>query len=240
MISGERDDANTPPDEAGCFVFDIRYVEALAHAPDHRVLGRRLRPFCLWHRLQLEFANSPLLMGGEVTLADLEYAVAVCRTRFGELGVARPPRHWWARWWAYVRQAWWNVGLEQQKWTAYAADYASGPKMMLSKSGTTGEAIPDMDEALVEVALYRRMTGCDRAEPWEMPMGELAWMNAAFARQKGAKFSIVTPLDDEIVEEAKRKAKAAGQETADGGGDTAATTAGGAVDAGGGGDGADS
>jgi hypothetical protein len=198
---------SSPPEEAGCFVFDTRYVEALAHAPRHRVLGRRLRPFCLWHRLQLEYANSPLLTGAPTTLADLEYAVAVCRTRFGELGVARPPVGCWRRWAAYIRQAWWNVELERAKWTAYAMDYASSPKMMMSRGGSAGESVPDMDEALVEVAMYRRMTGCSREEPWEMPMGEVAWMNAAFARQKGAKFSIITPLDDEIVEEIKKNAE---------------------------------
>lgn len=177
----------------------------------------------MWHRLQLEYANSPLLTGQPVTLADLEYAVAVCRKRFGVLGVARPPIGWWRRWAAYIRQAWWDVELERAKWTAYALDYASGPKMMRSRGGSLGESVPDMDEALVEVAMYRRMTGCAREEPWELAMGEVAWMNAAFARQKGAKFSIVTPLDDEIVEEIKR---AAASEQA-------------AVDAGGEGDGAD-
>jgi len=182
----------------GQLVFDERFIEAFLSRPGgHRVMGRRLRPFCAWHRLQLEYVQSPLVLGGPVSVGQLHLAAAVCETKFPNAVRYRPPGRWRARWTRWR----WPVQRELRAFEAYLQDYATGPKIMAAEEEST---MPDMDPILTEVVVYRKLTGCERAEAWMVPLGELAWMNAAYARMQGAKFSILTPLDDEIVEQLKK------------------------------------
>jgi hypothetical protein len=175
-------------DTAG-FVFDENFVEAFAHR-EHRVLGFRLRPYSFWHRMQLEYSGSPFATGGSVTRAHLENAVAICRTQFGSF--ARPLPFRWAR------RPFWNIQREVEKFTAYVKDYTTTPRIEAdTSSGMVECREPDVDQILVEVAAYRRNTGCPRGEPWNLPMAEVYWMNACFARSEGAKFEILTPLAEE-------------------------------------------
>ena len=47
------------------------------------VLGRRLKPFSLWHALQLEHLENPYWVGGaRPSRADLVVAVCICTTQF--------------------------------------------------------------------------------------------------------------------------------------------------------------
>ena len=63
-----------------------RFTESWFNEPGdrrHVVLGRRLRPFCEWHRFLLLSIESPLLIPGAIpTLADVENAVGICRARY--------------------------------------------------------------------------------------------------------------------------------------------------------------
>jgi len=176
------------------FVFDGRFAEAFLHLPEHRVMGRVLRPFSMWHKLQLEYANSPLLAGGDVLVSDLVHAVEVCSTQYPMLAVSRFPERGWRRWLWMLWAERVDLRREKEAFDAYAADYCSLPKIESSKKG---EKTPDMDDCLSDVGLYRKMTGCRREEPWDIPLGELYWMNAMFSRSEGADFSIVTPIEEE-------------------------------------------
>lgn len=204
------------------FIFDERFAQAFLNLSSHRVLGKVLRPFSLWHKLQLEYANSPVLTGGEVRVPDLCHAVAVCRTSYPEIARSAVPargirRFLWMLWAERV-----NLQREKEAFDAYAEDYCSLPKIEAFKKG---EKTPDMDDCLSDVSLYRKMTGSPRAEPWDIPLGELYWMNAAFTRSEGADFSIVTPLEearkarlvaarDEKIAVIRRRMEAAGVEPA--------------------------
>jgi hypothetical protein len=48
----------------------------------HKVLGVKLRPFCAWHLLLLQVAESPFLDSGKVYLYHLRRAVGICRLQF--------------------------------------------------------------------------------------------------------------------------------------------------------------
>jgi hypothetical protein len=195
------------PAMAGRFVFDERFVEAFVSAPrGHVVLGKKLEPFSAWHKLQLEYVQSALMLGGEITLAALELAVAICQTRFPQVVNYREPRGrlaWWRKRWRAGRT---DLAAAVAAFQAYVLDYVSGPVLIKDEGASKGAKLPDMDPVLNEVALYRKMTGCGREEPWNLPLGELAWMNAAFARMEGSKFSIVTPLEEEMVRRMKARA----------------------------------
>lgn len=55
-----------------------------------RVLGVRLRKFCLWHRLLLRTIDSPFVRKGPVTLFDLRTAIGICRLKYGDSKIVRP------------------------------------------------------------------------------------------------------------------------------------------------------
>ena len=185
------------------FVFDESFVEAFVSKPGgHVVLGKRLKPLCTWHVLQLQYVQSPLAGGGAVSWGDLELAVEICRTQFPE---SARPVGWnpWRAWWRQVRRQ--TLGRAVQSFEVYAADYASAPEIQVEETQSKSMKMPDMDTLLQEVAMYRKASGCPREEAWNVPVGELAWMNAAWARAEGAKFSIMTPLEREAI--ARMKAK---------------------------------
>jgi hypothetical protein len=223
-MKAESENRKPESDERGGFVFDERFAEAFFHVPGgHRVLGRRLRPFCAWHRVQLEYLDNAFVMDDVLPEpGDLRLAVAVCSLRFPE--VVRPPsvgRGWWRRITqlhagrkdARLRETAW-FAREVMRFRLYVADYLSLPKMHVAqkkgKGGPGGESmrLPDMDETLLDVALYRHLTGCDRVEPWEIPIGELVWMTAAVARCKGLDLRVTTTADEERLERLKEKRKA--------------------------------
>ena len=187
-------------EQAG-FIFDERYVEAVLHVPGgHRVFGVKLRPFSAWHRTVLEYVDSPVMAGGEVKPADLRLAVEICRRGYPDMPVVK--RGLWARICAEsrARKDARNKGFarEQEAFSAYLADYISMPVVMFSGSKGTVESamIPDIDQTLMDVAVYRFYTGCPRNEPWDLPIGELGWMNTAIARTQGVKLSIVTTEEE--------------------------------------------
>jgi hypothetical protein len=196
--------------EMSGFVFDERYAEAVLHVPGgHRVLGVRLRPFSAWHRTVLEYVDSPVMTGGEVGPADLRLAVEVCRRGFPDMPCA--PRGLWARLCAESRAMKdarnRRFAQERAAFSAYLGDYVSMPVIMCNggKGKVESAVIPDIDQTLMDVAVYRFYTGCPRNEPWDLPIGELGWMNAAIARTQGVQLSVVTTEEEERLR--KRKAE---------------------------------
>jgi hypothetical protein len=182
------------------FVFDESFIEAFVSKPGgHWVLGKRLKPLSTWHVLQLQYLQSPLAAGGPVAWSDLWLAVRICGTSFPE-SVGRPRfsalRLSWARGWR-------RLSREVAAFEAYAGDYMSSPEIQSEQTSTQSVRLPDLDSLLQEVAMYRKMSGCAREEAWNVPVGELSWMNTAWARMNGAKFSIMTPIERAMVERMK-------------------------------------
>lgn len=63
----------------------------------HRLLGRTLDPLCLDHLDILEAMRSPLLLGGEVRIEDIQLAVLACSLPSNEAFFAaalNPPLRW--------------------------------------------------------------------------------------------------------------------------------------------------
>jgi len=185
---------------ANQFVFDESFIEAFVSKPGgHRVLGKRLKPMSTWHVLQLQYVQSPLAAGGSVEWSDLWLAVRICGTSFPES--VRRPRFAALRL-AWVR-GWRRLSREVAAFEAYAGDYMSSPEIQSEKTSTQSARLPDLDSLLQEVAMYRKMSGCSREEAWNVPTGELSWMNTAWARMNGAKFTIITPLERAMIDRMK-------------------------------------
>ena len=172
---------------------DPAFAEAFLHAlaspfrandpwSGHKVLGRRLRPFCLWHSFLLEQMGSPFVTGAGVTAADLSRAVAVCRCRYG--GVSRTPRFSLAAFWKVLGR---GLGSEVQLFREYVADFQTRPDYrVIPPRGATGPARGQAPEYLRLVAEVIAMTRCSRQEAWEMPVGEARWWFALGLKNRGA------------------------------------------------------
>ena len=194
MVSG------SPVPAKNQFIFDESFIEAFVSKPGgHRVLGKRLKPMSTWHVLQLQYVQSPLAAGGPVAWADLWLAVRICRTSFPESVHAVPMASLRLRW----ARGWRRLSREVAAFEAYAGDYMSNPEIQSEQTDTKSMRLPDLDNLLQEVAMYRKMSACPREEAWNVPVGELSWMNTAWARMNGAKFSIITPLERAMIERMK-------------------------------------
>ncbi len=191
------------------FVHDDRFVESFANR-DHTVFGKRLAPFCLWHQLNLEIAQSKVLLGEPLTPLDLWVAVRICSTPWNpqhRVPNVRPP--------GTVRFLWeagrFRFADEVAKFQAYYNDYVSGPKLWPNqhKQGETGAAPQrDFDENL-EIALHVFKSGNFTWEQvWTLPLGMLHWCSVGFQKLEGAKIDIWTPEHEEMFQEHKRRREA--------------------------------
>lgn len=185
------------------FLFDERYAEAFFHVGKHRVLGLELKPFSAWHRSVLEYINSPVMTGGELTAPDLRMAVKVCTLSYPD--IPQPfPDGLWHRLKAehQSRKDQRVLARETAAFWRYISDYLSPPYLMVNKKGE-GSQLPDVDQTLMDVALYRFYTGSPRSEPWDIPIGELIWMNAAIAKTQGADLHVVSTQEEQMLRNLK-------------------------------------
>ena len=172
----------------------------------HRVLGRRLRPFSLWHLLLLQEMESPLspLVGGEAMPGDVAAAVAVCRCRYGEVRMSPG---------VGLRGLWHMAGRKAFAATLagfreYVADFYVKPDYTIIPSGTGGGTSATCDEPpeiMVILADAMASAQCTRAEGWEMPVGEALWWQAMTRRARGVKLDFMTA--EEIARREKLKSE---------------------------------
>jgi len=161
---------------------DPAFGEAFAHhlPPDfdesdpwsaHRVLGLPLRPFCLWHRFQLEVLESPILVPGQpIGLGDLRAAVAVCRTRWREnsRGPEFDPLLWWRVAGKGLRQ---HIALFDE----YLRDFFQVPEVCLV-SETEGKPAMPVGQPPETFRLAAEMIGWTKwpsRTVWELPIAEV-------------------------------------------------------------------
>jgi hypothetical protein len=222
------------------YLFDERYAEAMLHKPGgHRVLGKRLKPFSMWHKLQLEYSQSKILLGG-AGIWDLWCAVQICRTQYPERVLWEP--RWggwnplWHRFWKmkYGKK---SLAREIHSFVKYAGDYQSGPKMWGGKGSAVvryGEALEalgealgdkemvakgraakehgenmgssdrDVDETLEQIMIAVKLGGLSLEKAWNMPLGELGWLNVCLIKMEGGKVNVWTPMEEQKFEEHKK------------------------------------
>jgi hypothetical protein len=205
------------------FIFDERFVEALAHA-EHRIMGERLAPFSAWHELNLQLIDSPLLTGEPCSWGDLVAAVRVCVTRYRS-GCPTPdlaPRGL-AKWRWKWRMARGDLRRELAAFGRYLDDYYSPPKFWkndhLRKEGELAAAERDreFDEILEGVCFLWHQTGAPLELIWNMPVGEARWYGAQIGKwvSQSQDRWIWTPTDEKAFGEHKRKKEATIQGWAD-------------------------
>lgn len=150
----------------------------------HRVLGRWLRPFSVWHALLLTREASPFTEGGSrarVAPADLVKAVTACRLRYPASEV-----HVRFSWRAFWRMLGGGFAREVETFSAYLADFQSVPEYTVVPPKSAGESRTPAPETLRLVRAVMGCTGCTRAEAWDCPLGEARWWYALWLQERGA------------------------------------------------------
>lgn len=215
------------------YIFDPRFAESFIHrSRPHVVMGKRLLPFCMWHKMQLEWIDSKILLGGAGKW-DIWMAALICQSQYPvradvkQLGNLQTiawhirtlrvdPRKELEALFDYIEdfnappKTWEGAGSARKKLAeayrdlflvtkdpAHEYEWAKANHYAAIAEGSDRQ----IDDNLESIAFYCKETGCDPATAWNMPMGELGWMNVCFQKFSGAKVDIWTPTDEMRFEE---------------------------------------
>jgi hypothetical protein len=182
---------------------DERFLQSWFVRRDWRVLGRRLQPFSLAHRLTLEAIGSPLCRGNELfTFTDLALAVCVCASPDPFRRIPAPS---WADrvrfWHSTFRPAWFRS--EAEAFIAYLDEHTSGPKFWeREEDGARTDSTP---WPLVVATTLIRRTSLREREVWAMPLGRALWYHAAVAKLDGARLDILTTEEEAMLERLRQE-----------------------------------
>jgi hypothetical protein len=175
---------------------DARYLKATTVLPpDVKICGKRLLPFCLRHRVQLESIDSPFLdfEKRSFTARDVIYAVRVMST-FDKVHINSP---------ITLREQFNLILLNSSRKRLARAvgrvlgvilESCSYPKVWSKKEKKTKENIP---WTLACVANNVR-NGCSLEEAWTMPEGEAVWMSISHGIYNGSEIDIISSDDEKM------------------------------------------
>lgn len=175
------------------------FGESFAH-DEHRVMGRKLRPFCLYYRLWMRIIGSPFVHADKpVGVADLELASRLCSCAFGEAEKSLRRRPGRIERWARALWMLWPGALEREakKMIAYLRDTATGPDY-----APGGESREEFPMEVLGVAALMMHGKFSREDAWMLPFGEGVWMRAAFDLLQGGKPEVLTPEQKRILDHA--------------------------------------
>jgi hypothetical protein len=148
-----------------------RFLESLINR-DHVVLGRKLRPLCLWHMIHLARVQSPLLTGRKPSRADLMLAVAICASEPESIINDLMPQA------SEIGLFSWKA--ETAKFRTYQRDFSAPPR----RHDPKGKSLQCPWELAVvaRLMLYGHMT---KREALVEPFGLAMWLCAALGEANG-------------------------------------------------------
>lgn len=177
---------------------DRRFLSAFTDPTDQvKILGRKVAPFSLSHRVQLEAAESPLLRSGaNIRPVDLLVAVKVCA---GE-PIGKP---------SLVDS--WHIGKMANNPEYFAEQVERFSQIVLveawpkfwEKQTRIGDAtgIP----WVLSVVANLVANGIPETRAWTMPESQAIWMNSAFAVIKGAELKVLTTDEEKLIDEMEKQ-----------------------------------
>lgn len=166
-------------------VFAAAYID---NNTTHRILGVKLRPFCLWHVMLLQVLNSPFVSKGPITPHDLKTALGICRLKYRESKVRRPLL-------PILTQK--RMERATAQFLEYVGDYLSKPEYNVipfeptpgSKPPRHLTPPPDIVCAAFDAAQGARVS-IDVA--WNMPIGEAYIAQVIYYRNQGAQIDFMS------------------------------------------------
>ena len=165
-------------------VFGAAYID---NGTRHRLLGVRLRPFCLWHLFLLQALDSPFIRNGSATVFDLKTAIGICRLGYRQSHIARP---------IYPILGARQLRKQVQKFLDFVGDYLNKPDYnIVSLESPTGKPLPRVTPPPAPVlAAFEAAQGARISvkEAWEMPIGEAYIAQSMHLRLQGAMVDFMT------------------------------------------------
>ena len=173
----------------------------------HRVLGRRLQPYSLWHRFALEVVESPFIApDGRPSISDLDIAARICSSRYPTTDAAsffrliksKQPgeRLSWRRklQFSYLARRY-DPAREGALFVAYVRDYYAPPKFW-EQAGEGAHETSGAPPEMLGVATRLIRGGFSEERAWNMAIGKAYWHAATLARIDGAKLDFVSESQD--------------------------------------------
>jgi hypothetical protein len=146
------------------------------------VMGLRLLPYSVGHSLLLHRIGSPLVIGGEVSRADLMEAVMVCSQSVTEsVKAMRSPLRKVVLWLWARRTRGLSFEVEFNKWSEWMAGQSTAPEI-LSKPGKSRELAMPWPERMLACCLE---IGLSEATVLAMPIGDAERLVLARAETHG-------------------------------------------------------
>lgn len=187
-----------------------------------RVLGVRLKKFCLWHRLLLKTVNSPFMKKGNVTMLDLRIAVGICRLKPFDSKVRKP---WIIPTWIYLQAVTASLCSRKRKsgtsaqadqmnalqraldkqataFLSYCEDYLQEPEYSIIPPPTGKGYVPQTPRGkfddCIEHAGELIVFGIPERRAWEMPLGMANVYRVIARRAAGSDVDITDEQEKEF------------------------------------------
>jgi hypothetical protein len=178
---------------------DNRFLRAFRDPSSRTILGKRVFPFCLKHRVRLLSIESPLVTTTEhgITPTDLLIAVKVCAEE-SDLRVG---------FWDEVRLRIYHYHPE--RFSAEVARFVehchlgAWPKYWeSSKTSDSADGVGIPWPLMIVTNLVAN--GIEEQRAWEMPETQAIWLSTAFSVRGGAKVNLLTTEEEEFMETVRR------------------------------------
>ena len=173
---------------------DRRFLNSCIIPGTTNILGYKLRPFCIQHRLWLEAIDSPFLKDDQnIKLQDLITALKICSgSTLGELT---------------FRERWISIKLAFRKQLFIRATKAfyqhcntveTWPKFYETKQESGGSSTVPWQ---LSVVCNLVKNGISYEDAMLMPESRAIWLNTVFGIYNGAKLDILTTDDEQMLDD---------------------------------------
>jgi hypothetical protein len=176
---------------------DARYLKATTVIPlDVKVCGRRLLPFCLRHRVQMESIDSPFLDYQKKSFKAVDVIMAVrIMSTFDKVRINAPLtlREQLHYFWLNSNSD--RLARSVGRVLGIMLESCSYPKLWAKQEKKSKENIP---WTLACVANNVR-NGCSLEEAWTMPEGEAVWMSISHGIYNGSEVQVLSTDDENMM-----------------------------------------
>ena len=170
---------------------DARFIRAFTSPGETLLLGHRMKPFCLKHRLALHAIESPFVTPGKaVTVLDVFVAVKICAEqsirRLSLLDVIRM---------AYIKAKPERLDGYIMAFHAYS-NVANWPKFWENEKRQGGASgVP----WILSVATNLISKGWSEEAAWSLPESQAVWYHTAISINNGNDVSVMSEQDEHVM-----------------------------------------
>lgn len=165
---------------------------------DHKILGKKLKPFSLWHQFLLSALESPV--AGDVTkmrLEDIAILVRICSTNFPNSPIIKPSLFDAIRLFFIGRKEK-RISKVAKSLNEYLSSNTSTPQFWTKKDG---DSKTQTAPAVLSVVSFLISKGFDEATAWNMSAGRAKWYEACITDRLGGDVEFCYDGDTEQVAE---------------------------------------